>query len=138
LKLTPRFKAILLSTLTFLYATGLVTWILSHWFFVHTAFGLERSPFKSFWMQIHAIIGLGFLVIFGYTIGVHVIPSWKRRKKRFTGALLTCTIGLLTLTVPGLFYITIDSLKDSFEFAHTYVGLASLGIFLLHYFAKAT
>jgi hypothetical protein len=136
MKIKRRLKLILPSTLTLMYLTGVLTWVLGHWFQTDHGFGPESSPFKIWWLQIHSIISLWFLVLFGFLFHSHVIPAWKRRKRRLSGGLLTGTLIFLALTVPGLFYLTNESLKSSVALVHTYVGLVLLFIFLFHYFAK--
>jgi hypothetical protein len=119
-----------------MYFTGVFTWVLSHWFIVDVGFGPESSPLRILWLQTHSISSLWFLALFGYIFHSHVIPSWRRGRKRLTGATLTSVLIFLSLTVPGLFYITNDSIKNSVALIHTYVGLALAGVFLLHYFSK--
>jgi len=138
MKLGFRLKFTLLLTLASLYTTGVLTWVLSNWFQVRTSFGTEAPVMRVIWLQVHSIISLWFLILFGYVFHSHVRPAWKRRKKRLTGSLLTGTLIFLSATVPGLFYLTNESLKDSVALIHTYVGLVAVVIFFVHYTAKRT
>jgi hypothetical protein len=119
-----------------MYLTGVFTWVLSHWFLVNAGFGLESSPLRIFWLQVHSVASLWFLALFGYIFHAHVIPSWRRGRKRLSGMVLTLVLIFLSLTVPGLFYITNEGIKNSVALIHTYVGLSLVAVFLLHYFSK--
>jgi hypothetical protein len=125
-----------LATLTAVYFTGVLTWVLANWFLTNSGFGPESSPLRVFWLQMHSISSLWFLALFGYIFHSHVIPSWRRGRKRLSGAILTSVLIFLSLTVPGLFYISNDALKNSVALIHTYVGLSLVLVFLLHYFSK--
>lgn len=136
MKIPLRQKIILLLTLTALYATGVSVWVLSRWFLVVSAFGPESSPMRVFWLQMHSIVSLWFLALFGFIFHSHVMPAWRRGRKRLSGSFLTGVLIFLSLTVPGLFYITDDTLKNNVAAVHTYVGLAAILVFLLHYFSR--
>src|SRR5689334_9871281 len=104
MKIPLRQKIILFSTLAALYLTGLLTWILSNWFFVVSSFGAEPTPMRVFWLQLHGVISLWFLAVFGFIFHAHVLPAWKRGRKRWTGSLLSGVLIFLCMTVPGLYY----------------------------------
>ena len=136
MKIPYRQKLTLLLSLSALYITGLLTWVLSHWFFERTNFGEEPSALRAFWLQMHGLAGLWFLVLFGFIFHSHLMPAWRRGRKRLTGSLLTAVLAFLSLTVPVLYYIANESIKNSTAIVHTYVGLAAVLVFLLHYFSK--
>ncbi len=132
MKIPRRFKVILLSSLALLYLTGLVTWVLSHWFQVNSGFGLEPSSLRQWWLQVHSIVGLWFMVVFGYLFHSHVQPAWRRGQKRKSGLALTSLLIVLILTVPALFYVANDGLKSSVAQFHTYAGLSLLLLVIAH------
>lgn len=136
MKLPLRLKWLVLASLHAMYFTGLITWVMGYWFQVQTAFGNEPSPFRLWWLQLHSIVSLWFLILFGYLFHAHVQPAWRRRKKRRSGAVLTGTLIFLIATVPGLFYIANEYLKSWVAMVHADVGLTVLLIFLLHYYSK--
>ncbi len=138
MKLTLRLKWIVISTLLGLYVTGVAFWVMSHWFMVNIGFGPERSPIATLWLQLHSTVGLWFMVLFGYLFQAHVMPSWKKGKRLRSGTTLTAVSIFLIATVPGLFYISNETMKANVAWVHTYVGLATLVIFLIHYFSKKT
>jgi hypothetical protein len=134
MRLTPGLRRILLSTLALLYASGLMTWMLSKWFLLDGGFGLESSPLRVWWLEIHSIAGLFFLVVFGYLLHSHVRPGWRRRKRRKSGGTLTASILFLIITVPFLFYVSNETLKTQVVWIHTYFGIAAVLPFFVHYF----
>lgn len=136
MKIIRRLKIILLLTLWTLYLTGFMTWLMGHWLQVEGGFGPEPSPFRLAWLQSHSIVSLWFMVLFGYLFHSHVEPSWRRGKKIKSGVALTGSLILLIVTVPGLFYLTHEGLKNYVVWIHTYVGLSAIAIFLVHYLAK--
>jgi FtsH-binding integral membrane protein len=136
MRILGRLKYILFATLLGMYLTGFFTWVMSHWLQVDGPLGLEPSPARLWWLQSHSVISLWFLILFGYLFHSHVEPSWRRGQKLKSGAALTGTFILLIVTVPGLFYLTNETLKSSVVWIHTYVGLSVLAVFLIHYFGK--
>src|ERR1035437_8044871 len=99
MKLKRRFKYILLLTLSTMYVSGLITWIMTHWFLIDSGFGNEPSPFRLFWLQMHSVIGLWYLILFGYMFHAHVRPSWKKGRRIKTGVALTSVLIILCATV---------------------------------------
>ncbi len=135
MKLTHRFKLILLTSLGLMYATGLLTWITSQFFLNDRGFGREPSPLRVVWLDSHAVSGLWFLALFGYMFHSHIFPALKRKRKIKSGLLLTVVLALLSLSVPGLYYFTSESARAGASWLHTYLGLGALGFFLAHYYS---
>ncbi len=132
MKIRKRFKYFLYLSLFTLYATGVVVWILETWFKADKGMGPEPSPFALPSLHIHSILGLWFLIVFGYLFHSHILPGLRRQQKLKSGwaVLLVCLI--LILTVPGLFYLTDESFKSLTSLIHVSVGLASILIFAIH------
>ena len=123
-----------------MYGTGVATWALSRWFFIQGTLGPEVSPLRLWWLQIHSIVSLWFMILFGYLYHSHVLPAWRKHHgpKRFNGAWLTGGFIVLILTVPGLFYLNNESAKAKVAWLHTYLGLSIAMFFVLHWRTKAT
>jgi hypothetical protein len=136
MKIKSGLKTILLSTLSLMYLSGAVTWILSYWFQVDSGMGPEPTPFRVWWLDVHSVIGLFFMVLFGYLLHSHVRPSWRLRRRRKSGAVLTAGICLLLVTVPGLFYLSNEWAKTQVALFHTYFGLFMFFPFAVHYFFR--
>ena len=132
MKLLQPFKTILWFTLVLLYGTGVLVYVLATWFQSDRGMGPEPSPWQLTSLQVHSITGLLFLIFFGYLWATHILPGWRRRRLRGTGALMTGVCIVLMLTVPILFYSTHEEFKNLTGLVHTYLGLASILPFLLH------
>lgn len=136
MKFSRGLKFIVLSTLGLLYLSGAVTWVMSNWFLHDEGFGPQVSPFRVWWLEIHSIIGLFFMVVFGYLLHSHVRPSWMRQRRVPSGVTLTAGIILLMVSVPFLFYLANEEWKAWVGWAHTYFGLVMAAPFIWHYFFK--
>ena len=88
---------------------------------------------RTYWLQLHSVIGLWFLALFGYLFHSHVRPAWRRRRKLKTGTSFTAVLIFLCATVPGIFYFSNEVLKNYTAAAHTYVGLFAIAFFLFHF-----
>lgn len=132
MKLFYPFKGFLISFMLVLYVTGVVVFLLSRWFLVDRGFGPEPSVWKLSVLQIHSIVGLGFIFLFGYLWPTHIVPGWRRRRKRLTGFLMTAACVILLLTVPLLFYATQEAVKSAAVWLHTYLGLGAVLPLLAH------
>ena len=136
MKLSRRFKVVLLLTLALMYSSGVLTWALSYWFLSHTEFGDEPSASRTPALQIHSVVSLWFMVVYGYLFHAHIEPSWRKRRRRKSGGLLTGMLAFLIVTVPGLFYLTDERAKHYLAWVHTYVGLTLVLVFVFHYYAR--
>lgn len=136
MKLSPRFKAVLLRTSAFLYMTGLAAWLLASRFQSDQGYGLEPSPLKPWFLHAHAVAGFLFLALFGYLWHAHVEPGLKHRKKKLSGLTLLAALGILFATVPLLFYLTGESERAWTAAVHTWLGAAVLAPFLFHLRSK--
>lgn len=132
MKLGRRFKAALLWTSAFLYATGIVVWALASRFQKSGDYGPEPSPLKPWILHAHSFAGLCFLVLFGYLWRAHVEPGLARRKKRRSGLILLAALAVLFLTVPLLFYLESEAARAAAAAVHTWLGAALLAPFMLH------
>jgi hypothetical protein len=132
LKIRKSFKYFLYLSLLTLYATGVFVWILNTWFKLDRGLGPEPSPYALTSLHIHSVIGLWFLILFGYLFHSHILPSLRRKQKLKSGWAILSVCIILILTVPGLFYFTDGSLKSTASLIHIDIGLASLFVFAFH------
>ncbi len=132
MKIRQGFKAFLYVSLLGLYLSGVLVWILNTWFQRDQGLGLEPSVYATPSLHIHSILGLWFLILFGYLFHSHVLPGLRRKKKIKSGWLLLIVCIVLILTVPGLFYLTNETAKSITSLIHIYIGLSSLLIFGIH------
>ncbi len=120
-----------------LYATGFLVWVAKTFLQVDTGFGLEAPAATIWYLRSHSMISLWFLIIFGYLYRSHIQPGLNSSRKKISGLTFLIGIAIVIITVPGIFYITNDSVKNKVSWLHTYMGLALLGFFFIHLFSKA-
>lgn len=132
MKLTPAFKAVLLSLIGAIYATGAAVWVLARWFQTDAGYGAEPSPWKVPVLHAHSVAGLAFLPVAGYLWGEHIEPVLRQRKKRSSGWVLVGSFGVLMATVPFLFYATGEGVRASASFVHTWLGALVLAPLAVH------
>jgi len=136
MKLPARFKWIFYSCVVMLYLSGVVFFLSDHFFQVKTEFGMTPPAAQIHILHIHSIVGLFFIFAFGYIYRVHVEPGLRGTRRRKSGISLLAVIAFLCLTVPFLFYATDESLRSSVAAIHTYIGLATVLPFLLHFLLR--
>ncbi len=136
MKLGRGFKSALLWTSALLYATGAGVWVLAKWFAVDEGYGLQPSPWRPPVLHAHSVLGLLFLVLFGYLWSAHVEPGLRQKKKRRSGLTLLGAFLVLFLTVPVLFYAVGETTRGWTAAVHTWLGAALLAPFLIHLSAK--
>lgn len=132
MKLFQPFKAIFLISLALLYVTGLFVYVMSGWFRIDQGMGLEPHPLQLTSLHLHSILGLFFLVCFGYLWATQILPGWRRRQKRRTGGAMTAICILLIVTVPFLFYAMHEDIKTVAVWIHTYMGLLAVVPLIVH------
>lgn len=132
MKMTKWMKITLYSLAFFLYASGVMAWVLSQWFKVDEGFGAEPSPWAANSLHLHGILSLFFLVFFGVIFESHVKKGWKAKRKIKSGLLLISPLILVMLTVPGLYYLNDGWLKVTATQIHTFIGLALILPALIH------
>lgn len=136
MKLSKRFKAVLLGAGAALYATGVAVLILSSRFEVDRGFGPEPAPARAPLLHAHAVVGLAFLVLFGCLWSEHIEPGLKKRKRRRSGLALLAAFGILFATVPLLYYASGEAARAWTAAVHTWLGAALLAPFLIHASAR--
>jgi hypothetical protein len=136
MKLSKDLKRAIYFLIGFLYLSGTTEWALKNFFQVDKGMGPEPHPAEIWFLRLHGTISLAVLMLIGYVLRAHVLPSWKARRGIRSGLLLTTYVSVIILTVPGLMYLTDENLKSKVEILHAYLGLALIIPFVLHLFAK--
>jgi hypothetical protein len=134
MRFSKRFKVILYTTLLILYGTGVAVWVLNSWFTVDQGLGPEPLKQVIWILRSHSTFGLWFLILFGYLFNSHVRRGWRADRKIKSGIFLISPIIFLIVTVPLLFYLTDESLKERVVWIHTYLGLVMPAPFIIHGF----
>jgi hypothetical protein len=119
-----------------LYLVGMVlmlsglAWLVCHYWL--RAPGPAPHPLEVWWLRLHGAAMVGFLVVFGALLPVHVKHGWRQGLNRSSGLLVVVAIVFLALTGYGLYYIVSDELRDWVSVLHWTVGLAAIGMVGLH------
>jgi hypothetical protein len=137
MKIRGGFKIWLYGTSLSLYLSGLLIWILEHWFYIDRGFGSEPRPLRADVLHLHGILGLLFLIIFGCLYETHIKRGLRAKRRLKSGLFLLLPLLVLLLTVQGLYYLNDGDLKTVTIWTHTYFGLALFVPGLLHpFFSK--
>jgi hypothetical protein len=128
-----------------LYLSGAGFWLFDHFFTVETSLGTEHHPLQIWTLRLHGILAVPILILLGYVLRAHVQTSWRARNalkkmgkgsNQQAGIFLSYYLLVLVLTVPGLMYLTNETLKDWTEAVHTYLGLLLLLPFAWHVYLR--
>lgn len=85
---------------------------------------------------LHTILSYGSLVLVGSLWSIHMRREWRRRKKVFTGILLTLIFLLLSLTAVSLLYSGSERVQFISTLVHTGLGIVLLFLYLIHLILK--
>jgi len=113
-----RLKIIFYISFSLLYVSGALEYFLR-------LFGVTEvgSPTQAMILRCHGIIGLWFLYFFGHFFKAHIWPSLRQIRHRKTGILLWAMLIVLSISVPFLYYLSDENLRDKTVWIHTYLGL---------------
>ncbi len=76
-------------------------------------------------LKIHGWAALGFAVLFGSLIPVHIRHSWHARKNRRNGVFFLSAVSLLTLSGYALYYLGDEAQRNAASRFHLWLGLAA-------------
>jgi hypothetical protein len=79
---------------------------------------------KPWLMKAHGFAALGFVLLLGTLLPVHVRHSWHARRNRANGAFFLSAITLLTLTGYLLYYLGDERLRAWCSDIHFWLGAA--------------
>ena len=132
MKMKPLLKNTVYITLFCIFISGMIFFYLDHFVRSQSEFGDTQVPAQIWVLRIHSVASLWFLFLFGYLFSNHVIPSIKIGKRLYTGFLILALLAILSLSVPALFYITNENIKQSVASIHSYIGFGLVGLFFIH------
>ncbi len=115
-----------------LYLSGLLYFAFDLFVRVETQFGPNKHFLQKPILHLHAILGLIFLVVFGFLIEKHIVPGLKGVSRYKSGLALFMFITFLCFSVPFLYYSPNENLQFISAQVHTYIGIVSILFFMLH------
>jgi len=87
--------------------------------------GIAGDPWREFkpWlMKVHGFAALGFVLLLGTLLPVHVRHSWHARRNRANGTFFLSSVGILTLTGYALYYLGDEKLRALCSDVHFWLG----------------
>jgi hypothetical protein len=131
LQLSTRHRRILYVVCLILLLSG------ASWAWVHRLDNAGRmSPtlreIKPWLIKIHGWAALGFAVLLGSLIPVHIRHSWHAGKNRKSGVFFLTAVGLLTLSGYALYYLGEETLRNGTSQFHLWLGLAAPVLLFWH------
>lgn len=136
MKLSKDLKRTIYLLLGFLYISGTTEWLLRNFFQIDRGMGPEPLDAQIWVLRLHGTLSLAVLMLIGYVLRAHVVPSWKAGRGKRTGLLLTIYLFALIGTVPFVLYLTDENMKFTVEQIHAYLGLILILPFISHLWAK--
>jgi len=87
---------------------------------------------KPWLLKAHGYAAVGFVLLLGTLIPVHIRHSWHARKNRLNGAFFLSAVGLLTLSGYALYYLGDESWRNGASQFHIWLGLAAPILLFFH------
>lgn len=119
-----------------MYISGTTQWLLHTFFQVDHGMGPEPLPAFMWILRFHGTTSIAVLILFGYILKEHILPSWKIGRHKKSGLFLSVYLLLIVFTLPFLMYLTDENIKHTVELIHTYLGLCLILPFALHLLVK--
>lgn len=101
-------------------------WLLFHYFFEEQGdFGPKTHPLEPWWLKMHGAFAFASIWIFGMLWAVHITRTWRGRRRRWSGGILTGIFAWLVVSGYLLYYIGDDRARALVSLLHWSIGLAS-------------
>jgi len=134
LKLSSRHRRWFYLVFGVLFVSG-ATWLALHrWGATETEFGAQQNPAEPWLLRLHGAAAMATLVILGTMIPLHLRRSWRARRNRRTGVVITSVCVLLIVSGYFLYYAGGDTMRRAAVYGHDVLGLALPVIVIWHIF----
>ena len=108
-------------------------WLLFHYLLPRPGeFATTPHPLEAWWLTAHGAFAFIAIFTFGLLWGVHVVPGWKTRRRRPSGAAVVATVGWLALSGYLMYYLAGEQPRFVAGTLHWTVGLAAPLLFVYH------
>lgn len=115
-----------------LWASGILWLVLHFGFAQHGEFGTLPNPWEAAVMRVHGLAAVAGVFLLGWIGGGHVLARWDSGRNRLSGVVLAASGVLLIASGYALYYAT-GVLHDAAALTHDWLGVASLGAALAHW-----
>jgi len=113
-------------------ATG-VLWLIAHYALGHQdAMGDVRHPLEAWALKLHGAAAFLALIAFGSVLAQHAPTGLRLRQNLASGIAILAAAIALTATGYWLYYFVDDRTRALVSAAHWMVGVAAIGLVLLH------
>lgn len=131
LQLSVRHRWILYGSCLALFVTGAL-WAWLHYMDVTGRLGDSWRSLNPWLMKIHGFAAVGFVLVLGTLLPVHVRHSWHAHKNRSNGAFFLGCMVLLILSGYALYYLGDEGSREKTSGFHLWLGMASPCLLILH------
>lgn len=115
-----------------LFFSGL-GWLFFHYFMaVPNEFGDVHNAYEPWWLKLHGAAAMGFLMIIGSLLPVHVTRAWRLRKNRSSGLFMVVLLSVLVATGYGLYYLGDEQTRPWISVIHWVIGVLVSAALPLH------
>jgi hypothetical protein len=130
LRLSPAFRYAVYATFAILFLSG-AAWLIAD--------VLKDSENGELWQQIAATLlmthggsAMVTLMMLGALVPLHMRYGWRGRKNLSTGIVMATVSAILIVTAFGLYYLGAEGARAVANDAHTWLGVASPVLLLVH------
>lgn len=115
-----------------------VVWLIYHYFMqIEGPFGFQKHPIEPLSLKVHGAFSFVSLWLFGTLWWTHVVRGWTANWRRWSGGSMVAAVAVLILSGWGLYYFVERNLREWTSLTHWVVGLASLGLFFIHWLLRS-
>ncbi len=136
MKLSQNLKRTVFIIFGLMYISGTSQWLLKTFFQNDNGFGPETPPIFIWILRFHGTTSVALLILFGYLLREHLLPSWKIGRHKKSGLFLSAYLFSIISTLPFLMYLTDENKKFYVEQIHAYLGLSLFLPFAVHLLTK--
>ena len=104
------------------WVSGVLFFIFNQWVRIEGEFSLLRHPLQQVFLRIHGAAAFLMMIMYGFTLGTHVLPKWKHKNLSNLGRTMTVLIGSLILSAYLLYYVGHEYIRQIIMFIHVGIG----------------
>jgi hypothetical protein len=119
-----RWRVIVHATFGVLWCLGVAIFVLERFFSEADEFGTSASPWQPTLIEVHGIVAVFALYLFGWLSADHVAKTWRSAADRASGLWMLALVAALAVTGFAGFFLVDDSVRGVNGSVHAYLGLA--------------